>query len=333
MLEFNLDKVIKEITAKKAKVIAVQIPEGLKTSLTGIVSKLEKETGAKAISFVSPCYGACDLKDREAKEMGAEVLIHFGHTKFVAKEELATVYIPMFRKPDGKKAAMLAEKIATLLKEKKINAVGMCSTAQFKPYRELVEKNLKEKGINTFTGKGINVEKGQVLGCNYTSVKAIEKESKAVVFVGDGLFHPIGLSFAVERPVLIADPIEAEVKELGKQRDLFLRKRIAMIEKSKQAKSVAIWISSKTGQRKAGLAVSLKEKFEKKGKKAFVFASDLLNSDYIAGIEVEAIVSTACPRIALDDSSQFKQPIINPAEALVVLGEKKLEEYEFDELT
>ena len=126
--------------------------------------------------------------------------------------------------------------------------------------------------------------------------------------------------------------MQKEVKEIGQEKDLFLRKRIAMIEKAKQAKSIAIWVCTKKGQQRMKLAMQLKKKFETKGKKAYIFTSNLLIPDYIAGINVEAIVSTACPRIAFDDSSLFRQPIINPAEASVVLGEKKLEDYFFDEL-
>lgn len=336
-MEIDLDKAIAEVKKSKAKKVAVQIPEGLKTRLGGIVEALGKE-GIEVFAFVDPCFGACDLKDREAKELGADLLVHFGHTQFVSRHFVETVYIPIEYKPNKGKILVLAEEASVLLKKNKLKKIGLCSTIQFKKYAEVLEKELKKKGFEVFLdkeehqekeGKNRGLEKGQVLGCNYSAVKAVEKNVEAVVFLGDGLFHPIGLAFSVNKRVFIANPMEGEVKELGTEKDLFLRKRIAMIEKTKQAKSIAIWVSTKGGQEKMGLALRLKKKFSEKGKKAFIFASDLIRADYIAGINVEAIVCTACPRIAIDDSASFKQPVITPEEALIVLGEKKIEDYSF----
>jgi len=332
MLEFDLGKAVAEAKKRKAGLVAVQVPEGLKARLPAILEKIEKGTGAEAFAFIEPCFGACGVKDIASKELGADLLIHFGHTKFVAKEAIDTVYIPVEYRVDEKNVSSLVESLAGKMKEKKLKKLALCSTIQFKGHAKLVESGLKKKGFQAFLGKGKKLEKGQVLGCNYSSIKAVEKKADAIVFVGDGLFHPIGLSFSAKKPVFLANPVEGEVQELLTQHDLFLRKRIAMIEKARQAKSVGIWISTKKGQQRLGLARKLKKKFEAKGKKAFVFTSNLLSPEYILGVEVEAIVSTACPRIALDDSSLYGKPIVNPEEALIALGEKKVEDYCFEEL-
>lgn len=332
MLEFDLKPAISAIKKSNAKKVAVQFPEGLKTAITRISREIEAKTDAKTIAFVEPCFGACDILDEEAKRLGAELLIHLGHTIFVQKHSLETIYLPLEYKPDNKTLVALAEQVFEKISEKRFKRIALCSTAQFKKHRKIVEKELEKKGIKVFAGKGKNIEPGQVLGCNYSTVKAVEKDIEAVIFVGDGLFHPIGLNFATKKPVFVLEPGQGEIKELEKQKDLFLRKRIAMIEKTRQAKKIAIWVSTKKGQEKTALAIKLKEKFEAKGKEAIVISSSLLNPSHIIGINTDAIVSTACPRIALDDSSLFKQPIVNPTEALIALGEKKLEEYAFDEL-
>jgi 2-(3-amino-3-carboxypropyl)histidine synthase len=332
MIRLDLEKALRAIRESGARIVAVQVPEGLKQRLVEIASEMEEKTGAKTVSFVSPCYGACDLKDAEAKALGAQLLVHFGHLQFVEKPCIPTTYVPLEYAASAKETMVLAEKLAALLKKNGFKKIVLCSTIQFGNHRALLKKGLVKKGFSVFEGKGGNVEKGQVLGCNYSGVKAVEARAEAVVFVGDGLFHPIGLGFAANKPVFVANPLEREAFALEKQRDLFLRKRIAMVEKARQAKTVAIWVSTKKGQQRAGLALALKGKFEGRGKIAFVFASDFISPDYILGIRAEAIVCTACPRIALDDSSQFGVPIINAAEALIVLGEKKAEEYAFDEL-
>jgi 2-(3-amino-3-carboxypropyl)histidine synthase len=332
MLEFNLNRGISEAKKRKAKLVALQVPEGLKTRLPALIEEIERKACVEAFAFIEPCFGACGVKDVASKELGADLLIHFGHSKFVAREAIETVYIPVEYKMNERSFSLLVEKLAEKMKEKGFGKLGLCSTIQFRKHLKLVELELKKKGFRVFVGKGSNVEKGQVLGCNYSSVKAVEKKVEAVAFVGDGLFHPIGLSFSVKKPVFVINPVEGEIQTLSTQRDLFLRKRIAMIEKARQAKKVAIWASTKKGQQRLSLARQLKKKFEAKERKAFVFTSNLLSPDYIMGIGVEAIVCTACPRIALDDSSLYGKPVVNPEEALIALGEKKIEDYGFEEL-
>jgi len=325
-MEPYLKKAVEEVRKRHAKKVALQIPEGLKTALPGIIEAIEAG-GTEAFAFVEPCFGACDVKDREAECLGAELLIHFGHSRFVQKHCIETVYIPVVYGADSGKVSLLASKLEKMLGGKGIKKVGLCSTVQYGPQLALLKELLEKKGFGAFFGKGKCLEKGQVLGCNYGSAKAVGNKIEAFVFLGDGLFHPVGLGLAAKKPVFAADPIQGEVKEIGVERELFVRKRIAMIEGARQAKAVAIWVSTKRGQERMQEALALKRKFEERGKRAFVFASDLLSSDYIAGIDIGAVVCTACPRIAIDDSSSFRQQVITAGEALIVLGEKKIEEY------
>jgi 2-(3-amino-3-carboxypropyl)histidine synthase len=47
---------------------------------------------------------------------------------------------------------------------------------------------------------------------------------------------------------------------------------------------------------------------------------------------IDCFVSTACPRIAIDDYLQYKIPIITPVELKILLGKISWEMYEFDEI-
>ena len=105
-----------------------------------------------------------------------------------------------------------------------------------------------------------------------------------------------------------------------------------LIEKARKSNSFGILVSSKEGQAKFELANELKKLIEKKGKKAFVFAADLLLPEYLLGIDVDCLVSTACPRLGLEDSANWKLPLINSEELKILLGKKKIEKYCFDEL-
>ena len=78
--DFELPRATEEIKKKKAGLVGLQFPEGLKTHAVDIARQIEKETGAKTVTFLGPVYGACDTKEREAQMLGVDLVIHFGHT-------------------------------------------------------------------------------------------------------------------------------------------------------------------------------------------------------------------------------------------------------------
>lgn len=81
MPEYNLelDRVVAQIKEKSAKLVCVQLPEGLKPEAEQIVKKIETSTDAKAIIWLGSCYGACDLPV-EVQNLGVDLLIQWGHS-------------------------------------------------------------------------------------------------------------------------------------------------------------------------------------------------------------------------------------------------------------
>ena len=59
---------------------------------------------------------------------------------------------------------------------------------------------------------------------------------------------------------------------------------------------------------------------------------DLVSPELLMGYRVDAWVNTACPRIAIEDILQYKQPVLTPQEFEVVLGERDWKDYVFDEI-
>ena len=78
--DFELERIVQEVKKSKAKTVGLQFPEGLKQHATGIAAHIEKNTGATIVIFTDPTYGACDTKDGQAKKLGVDLLVHFGHT-------------------------------------------------------------------------------------------------------------------------------------------------------------------------------------------------------------------------------------------------------------
>ncbi len=79
--DLELNKVIKEIKRIKAKLVCVQLPDGLKPKATEIVKLLEEKTKAKIVIWADTCFGACDYP-LELEKYNFDLLVQFGHTKW-----------------------------------------------------------------------------------------------------------------------------------------------------------------------------------------------------------------------------------------------------------
>ena len=331
-LILDLTKSKEFLKEKNAKTVIIQIPEGFKDKVTSIADEIQKVCETVFVKM-DPCFGACDLPLKDKEVLNADAIIHIGHS---AIHQYKTVfYVPCYYKMEKKE---IKENVSRLLKElekQKISSIALIANTQYYHFLPELKKMLFEKGVNAFYGKGsqrVPLE-GQILGCNYTSIKSIMPNVQATIYFGDGYFHPTGLIFSTNKPVFIVNPINKKIEELGeKTRDKFMRKRFAAIALASEAKTFGILVSVKSGQRQKEKAIELKKAIERKGKKAYLFEMDLINENYLLGVKVDCLVNTACNRLVLDDSLNWKKIIINPTECLIAIGELKWEQWIPDEL-
>ncbi len=319
-----IQEAVEEVKKHNAKKVAIQLPDGLKSKAKEIVSALEKETDV--ILLAGSCFGACDLRDHEAKELGCDLLLHFGHADFGLKTELPVVYIKVESNLD---IESVVKKAAVEIKEKRIGLVTvMQQVPKLEKAKEILEKNGKEVLISKPSGKA--KYPGQLLGCDSSAALLIKDKVDAFLYLGTGEFHAIPIALQTEKPVYIADPELNKVKSIGDLKDNFLRKRFAQIEKAKDANYFGILVTTKKGQNRFFLAEKLKKLIEEKGKNAIILVYDTINPNDLINFRLDAYVNTACPRISIDDQSSFDKPVLNPFELEIVLGERKWEDYALD---
>ena len=79
--DLELDKVVKEINSKKAKLVCIQLPDGLKPEAKNIKERLEKDTSADIVFWLGSCFGACDIPQGLDK-LNFDLLIQFGHSQW-----------------------------------------------------------------------------------------------------------------------------------------------------------------------------------------------------------------------------------------------------------
>lgn len=81
--EYNLEleKIVSEIKKKKAKLVLLQFPDGLKPYATAIVDFLEENTEAEFLILLGDCFGACDTPN--LGEVKVDLVVQFGHNEMM----------------------------------------------------------------------------------------------------------------------------------------------------------------------------------------------------------------------------------------------------------
>jgi len=311
----------KEITKRGAKLILIQLPEGLKAEGPRLAA-IAEEAGALAIISADPCYGACDLALADAESLGADLIMHCGHSPQIKQDRVPTIYIEARAKIDVKETV---KKAIPLLKH--WNSIGLVTTVQhIHTLNEAKEVLLKAGKTVAIGDAGQAKYAGQVTGCDYSNAKSISKEVDTFLFIGGGRFHAIGAALATAKPTIIADPYEKRAYPVHDEVQRILKQRWASISEAKKAEKFGILIGLKSGQKKVEEAMEAKKKLEKSGKKATLLALREVTPEALIQFPVDAFVNTTCPRISLDDASRFPKPVLTFEEMLVMVEEMSWEE-------
>lgn len=318
---FNLDYVIDTIKENRAEIVGLQFPDGFKRRAVGISEEIGKHTGARIIISANSCFGACDIDTRLLESV--DILFHFGHAAipnikiknvlFIEVESLIDL-LPVIRKA------------VDVIRGR----VGLISTIQFVHTLPDVQKYLAQHSIPSVISSGDAriARPGLVLGCNFS---AAAPDCDEYLYIGTGDFHALGVSLATGKTVRIADPSMNEIRMPDVER--VLRQRCAAIERALDARSFGMIVSTKVGQCRRSLALDLCEMAERHGLDAHILMMDTITPDALLSFgDLDAFVSTACPRIAIDDAALFPVPVLTPVEFEVVAGKRRWEDVVFDEI-
>jgi len=327
--DFEFEEIIKDIKKHKGvKKILIQLPEGLKQYAPEILNKLKsKLRNIEYIISGDSCWGGCDIAVNETKNLGADLLLHFGHSKFIKNNELNKniIYI------DIKDKTNLINLIKnSLLKLKDYKSIALVSSVQhlhkLEEIKEFYEKNNKKIKIPNaigFADKG-----GHVTGCEYSGLKLLNTSNKidCVVVIGNQ-FHGLGASLAlINKDVFLIDTYNNKIVLMNDLRDKIIKQRAISIEKFKKTKKIGIIIESKLGQ-SFGSFEKLKSLFEKQGKQVILISMNEITPEKLFNFySIDGFVELGCPRISIDDyerylKSDLKKPVITFKEALVVLNQ------------
>jgi len=323
--ELEISELIKKIKKLKAKNVGLQFPEGLKMHADDVARQIENETGATVIISADPCYGACDVADVDMGD-SVDVLIHFGHKPLPINYDIPVIFVDAHSKMDL--LGSVGNSMSLLEGYKRI---GLVTTAQHLHLLDEVAEFLEQNGKDVLINEGAGTTRGQVLGCNFSSIKNLDVD--AFLYVGSGNFHALGITLFTDKPVIVADPYLEESRLIDDFSDRILRIRFARIAKAMDAKKFGIIVSTKKGQNRLELAKNLKQILSEDGREGFILLLDDVSPEKLLPyMDLDAFVMTACPRIAIDDSKRYKKPLLTPPELEIAIGKREWEDYEIDEI-
>lgn len=303
------------LRARGARAVALQFPAGLKRK-AGVIAQFLKEQGFEVIVSGDPCYGACDLA-RETLGY-ADVLVHFGHTP-LGDPDPRVIFEPYRVDFDP---GILKNAIPCL----KATRVGLVTTAQHLHLLDAMKTVLAAIGVEAVTTRGTRgCGEGQVLGCSFGAARVIGTEE--ILYVGTGVFHPLGVQLATGLRVVALDPFTGEVQEVNAEK--FLRRRHALIEKARSADQFGLLVSTKTGQERYEMARGMAARCSR----AILILMREISPEELVNLGFPAYVNFACPRLAYDDQVRFPAPVLTPQEFSILLGECLFSDYRIDELT
>lgn len=322
---------------KKDSIVYIQLPEGLQQYAMELKKWLEASYQLKIILDADPTYGACDLPSESIMcQLNVSAVIQFGHFPIPSMESIYQSIPILFVNVQSNLPidGVVKKSISNLCGPR----IGLVTTAQHIHQLENIKTLLEEHGFIVIIGKGDSriFSAGQILGCNFSAATSISEKIDSFLFVGTGYFHAIGLLLSTNKPIIVADPYTNQIIDrstLLDRKHQLLRQRYGAIAFGKQARTIGVIIGLKPGQMRIQYAFEIQQKINESGKTSMILALDSINHSIVDRFPfIDVFISTACPRIAIDDYTSYKKPILTPVELEIALNEKEWDMYVFDEI-
>ena len=77
--DLELERAVEKIKKENAKLVCIQLPDGLKEKATEIAKYLEEKTNCTVIIWLGSAWGACDIP-----VLDVDLLIQWGHSEWDA---------------------------------------------------------------------------------------------------------------------------------------------------------------------------------------------------------------------------------------------------------
>ncbi|XP_014771187.1 2-(3-amino-3-carboxypropyl)histidine synthase subunit 1 isoform X3 [Octopus bimaculoides] len=261
---FEIHKSIWRIRSTGAQRVALQFPEGLLIYACVISDIIKQFTDAETLIMGDVTYGACCIDDFTAKALGADFMIHYGHSCLVpitVTEDIHMLYVFVDIKIDN---THFVETIKYNLPAN--SCIALVSTIQFVAALQGVAKELRNT-FNVVIPQVKPLSPGEILGC--TSPK-LGDDVDTLIYLGDGRFHLE--SAMIANPHITAYRYDPYSKVFSKEHyDHFKMKEVRQdaIKGASKAQMIGIILGTLGRQGSPKILQTLEESLQNAGKKCF----------------------------------------------------------------
>ncbi|KAL6985669.1 2-(3-amino-3-carboxypropyl)histidine synthase [Sarracenia purpurea var. burkii] len=323
---FEVHKCVWRVLSTGAKRIALQFPEGL-LMYSLVLSDIFTAFAAVDSCFVlgDVTYGACCVDDLSAAALGAELLIHYGHSCLVPIDDtsIPCLYVFVDIRIDVNRLIDTVKLNFNSLTTKQLVLAG---TIQFATAIRAAKPELETAGFMVLVPQSKPLSAGEVLGCTAPTIPktCFNNDEVVLVFVADGRFHLE--AFMIANPKINAfryDPyIGSLFLEEYDHKGMKESRRNAIV-KAREAKNWGIVLGTLGRQGNPRILYRLEKKMMEKGLDWTVVLISELSPARIAlfGDSVDAWIQIACPRLSIDWGDAFLKPLLTPFEAEIALGD------------
>ncbi|KAJ8391427.1 hypothetical protein AAFF_G00089010 [Aldrovandia affinis] len=267
-------------------------------------------------------YGACCVDDFTARALGADFMVHYGHSCLIPIDSTAGIkmlYVFVDIQLD----------IAHFLDTLEFNiplgkSLALVSTIQFVAALQSVSAALKEK-YDVLVPQCRPLSPGEILGCTSPH---LERPVHAIIYLGDGRFHLESIMIANPGiPAYRYDPYSKVFSQEYYDHKAMQATRKASIEKARSAQRWGLILGTLGRQGSPKIMEHLESKLQSLGKTfTRVLLSEIFPSKLDLLPEVDAWVQIACPRLSIDWGPAFSKPLLSPYEAAVALQQVEWQE-------
>ncbi|GAB0086289.1 2-(3-amino-3-carboxypropyl)histidine synthase subunit 1 [Sergentomyia squamirostris] len=315
---FEIHKTIWRVRETKAKRVALQLPEGLLVFSLVLCDIIERFTEADVVIMGDVTYGACCVDDFTAKALGADLLVHYGHSCLIPVDKMTGIrvlYVFVDIKID---ALHFVDSVKANFNIE--NHLALVSTIQFVATLHAAANHLREAGYTVTVPQSRPLSPGEILGC---TAPKLPDTCTTLIYLGDGRFHLEAAMIA--NPTVKAfkyDPYEKkfthEEYHHAKMREI----RLHAIEEARTARRFGLILGTLGRQGSTKVLEYLQKRLKQLGKEAvIILLSEIFPNKLKLFKDVDAFVQVACPRLSIDWGAAFQKPLLTPYELSVVLGD------------
>ncbi|XP_058436063.1 2-(3-amino-3-carboxypropyl)histidine synthase subunit 1 isoform X3 [Marmota monax] len=261
-------------------------------------------------------YGACCVDDFTARALGADFLVHYGHSCLVPMDtsiqDFRVLYVFVDIRID---TTHFLDSIRLTFPP--ASALALVSTIQFVSTLQSAAQELKAEYRMTVP-QCKPLSPGEILGC--TSPR-LPKEVEAIVYLGDGRFHLESVMIANPNvPAYRYDPYSKVLSREHYDHQCMQTTRQEAIATARSAKSWGLILGTLGRQGSPKILEYLESQLQALG---LPFVRLLLSEIFPSKLnllpEVDVWVQVACPRLSIDWGTAFSKPLLTPYEAAVAL--------------